>query len=143
MSVIVCSDGVMSADSSINSGDLCLPFPKIWKATFQGAELLCGAVGPLPQVALLQQWTLDGLVPKQWPIQATLAQLLVLSPDKGVVRYRDSSIPYLHGHQKLAIGEGAPFAYGALFMGATAEQAVAAAIEFSPHCNGSPISLSL
>lgn len=84
------------------------------------------------------------MLPAQFPqVVGTNFQLLLLSKEKGVVRYRDSSIPYLHGNQKLAIGEGAPFAYGALFMGATAEQAVAAAIEFSPHCNGSPISLSL
>lgn len=70
-------------------------------------------------------------------------QLLLVSKEKGVVRYRDSSIPYLHGLNKLAIGEGAPFAYGALFMGATAEQAVLAAIDGSPHCNGQVISLKL
>ena len=66
-----------------------------------------------------------------------------MSKEKGVVRYRDTAIPYLHGLNKLAIGEGAPFAYGALFMGATAEQAVLAAIDGSPHCNGQVVSLSL
>lgn len=142
MSVIVCSDGVMSADSSINSGDLCLPFPKIWALPTNSA--IAGAVGPLQQVALLQQWTQGDMKPENFPVLPNSGtQLLILSKQKGVVRYRGTSTPYLHGHQKLAIGEGAPFAYGALYMGATAEQAVAAAIEYSPHCNGSPISLSL
>lgn len=79
---------------------------------------------------------------KSFPI-GTGAQLLVVSKEKGVVRYRDTAIPYLHGSNKFAIGEGAPFAYGALFMGATAEQAVLAAIDGSPHCNGQVISLKL
>lgn len=71
------------------------------------------------------------------------AQLLVLTKDKGLQRYKNASIPYLHGSNNYAIGEGAPFAYGALFMGATAEQAVAAAIDGSPHCNGTAITFSL
>ena len=69
--------------------------------------------------------------------------LLVLTKEKGLQRYKNTAIPYLHGAADYAIGEGAPFAYGALFMGATAEEAVAAAIHHSPDCNGSVTSFTL
>lgn len=71
------------------------------------------------------------------------ATLIVLTKEKGLQRYKNSAIPYLHGAADYAIGEGAPFAYGALFMGATAEEAVAAAIYCSPDCNGSVTSFTL
>lgn len=69
--------------------------------------------------------------------------LLLLTKEKGLLRYKDLPIPYLHGANNYAIGEGAPFAYGAMFMGATAEEAVAAAIDGSPYCNGHVVSLNL
>lgn len=102
---------------------------------------LAGAVGPLPALAQFRKWTDAGCVTPFVPV--TDAQLVIVTPDKGLIRYKDSATPYLHGHNTYAMGEGAPFAYGALFMGATAEQAVAAAIHNSPHCNGHVVSLSL
>ena len=141
MSVIVWDGTTLAADSHANNGDLAFPYPKLWALP---DNRLAGAVGPLQAVTQMQQWTLDGLPPTKFPLNTgSPAQLLLVSKEKGVVRYRDSSIPYLHGSNKLAIGEGAPFAYGALFMGATAEQAVLAAIDGSPHCNGQVISLKL
>lgn len=78
----------------------------------------------------------------QFPGQ-TQAQLLVLTKEKGLQRYKNSSTPYLHGKNSFAIGEGAPYAYGAMFMGASAEQAVAAAIHHCIHCNGVPVTEEL
>lgn len=82
------------------------------------------------------------MIQKDFPSN-TGGTLLLLTKDKGLLRYKDLPIPYLHGANNYAIGEGAPFAYGAMFMGATAEEAVAAAIDGSPHCNGHVVSLSL
>lgn len=80
--------------------------------------------------------------PLRFPSQ-TGAQLVSLTKEKGLQRYKNSSTPYLHGKNTLAIGEGAPYAYGALFMGASAEQAVAAAIHHCVHCNGVPVTEEL
>lgn len=80
--------------------------------------------------------------PPQFPSQ-TGAQLVVLTKEKGLQRYKNSATPYLHGKNSLAIGEGAPYAYGAMFMGASAEQAVAAAIHHCIHCNGESFSIEL
>lgn len=128
----------LASDSFSNNGDTASPYPKLWVA----GEALYGAVGPLQGVAQLQQWVEQGMKPGQFPSQ-TGAQLLVLTKEKGLRRYKNSPTPYLHGKNILAIGEGAPYAYGAMFMGASAEQAVAAAIHHCIHCNGEPVTLSL
>lgn len=147
MSVLVYDGKSLAADSHANTADLAFPFPKIWSLPGTGANKPCtiyGAVGPLPAVAALRQWVEQGMEPGKFPTQAgTDSHLVLLSKDKGLIRYKGNAIPYLHGHNKIAIGEGAPFAYGAMFAGATAEQAVAAAIHYSPHCNGKPEVLTL
>lgn len=139
MSVIVHRNGTLAADSHVNSGELAFPFPKLWQLT---NGWVAGAVGPLQAVAQLQQWSMNGMNTTDFPIN-TGGTLLLLTKEKGLLRYKDVPIPYLHGANNYAIGEGAPFAYGAMFMGATAEEAVAAAIDGSPHCNGHVVSLSL
>jgi len=137
----------LAADSHVNSNmqldssacALAYPYPKLWRLS---ETTLAGAVGPLQAVALLQQWTLEGCNLDKFPTN-TGGTLLLLTKEKGLLRYKDVPIPYLHGANNYAIGEGAPFAYGAMFMGATAEEAVAAAIDGSPYCNGHVVSLSL
>lgn len=142
MSVIVYNPhhnaNLLASDSFSNNGDIASPYPKLWST----ATTIYGVVGPLQGVAQLQQWVADGMKPGQFPSQ-TGAQLLVLDKQKGLRRYKNSATPYLHGKNILAIGEGAPYAYGAMFMGATAEQAVAAAIRYCIHCNGDVQTLSL
>ncbi len=139
MSVIVHRNGTLAADSHVNSGELAFPFSKLWQVPTTG--VLCGAVGPLSSIVQLQEWTL-GSSHTPYPLN-TGGTLLLLTKEKGLLRYKDLPIPYLHGANNYAIGEGAPFAYGAMFMGATAEEAVAAAIDGSPYCNGHVVSLSL
>lgn len=149
MSVIVHRNNTLAADSHANSGELAFPYTKLWELIPTSStdiiiqnRTLCGAVGPLQSVAALQQWTLQGCESKNFPTNSG-GTLLLLTKEKGLLRYKDVPIPYLHGANNYAIGEGAPFAYGAMFMGATAEEAVAAAIDGSPHCNGHVVSLSL
>jgi len=150
MSVIVYRNGTLAADSHVNIGSepsysqesITYPYNKLWALSQAGQTVLAGAVGPLQAVAQLQQWTLEGCDTKSFPIN-TGGTLLLLTKEKGLLRYKDVPIPYLHGANNYAIGEGAPFAYGAMFMGATAEEAVAAAIDGSPYCNGHVVSLSL
>lgn len=85
-----------------------------------------------------------------FPILST-AQLLICSKEKGLVRYNGTPVPLLHGLNRFAAGEGAPYAYGAMFAldklgyngDDVAEIAVAAAIDGSVHCNGQVVSLKL
>lgn len=139
MSVLVWDGTTLASDSHANNGNLAFPIEKLWLVS---DGRIAGAVGPLRGVATLREWSQAGMN-SPFPLSSDGAQLLVVSKEKGVERYSGRSTPHLHGLNKLAIGEGAPWAYGALYMGATAEQAVAAAIEGCVHCNGQAVSMVL
>ena len=157
MSVIVFDgQGTIAADSLANGPTHSFPYPKVVRLeasipsltdqTLPQHTILAGVVGPLQASTQLLNWLTQGLAPSTFPykwVAGTNAQLITVTKEEGLKRYNGQPIPHLHGLNKFAIGEGAPFAYGALYMGATAEQAVAAAIHYSPDCNGEVVSLSL
>lgn len=152
MSVLVFDGMSLATDSFANNGDQAFPYQKLWRTTAypitttSQAMALCCVVGPLSLASALRHWCNTGLSPSEFPSNvqpSSGAQLVVVSKEKGLLRYNGSPIPHLHGLNKIAIGEGAPFAYGAMDYGATAEQAVATAIKYSVHCNGVPEVLHL
>lgn len=140
MSVLVWDGKTMAADSYGNDGFAAFPVTKLWEVDGN----LCGAVGGVQAVSLLETWTNRDYDLEEYPQEARLnkAQLLVAA-DKHLVRYNGTPIAIrLPLKTMLAIGEGSQYAYGALDMGATAEQAVAIAIDRCIYCNGKPISIS-
>lgn len=147
MSVVVFDGTSLAADSMANGSMSSVPFPKLTKLSQTGGStMVAGVIGPTLAATQLLRWAEAGLVPEQFPSKEVFgsgAQLLVVSKEKGVEKYSETAIPTLHGLNKFAIGEGAPFAYGAMFAGADAVKAVEAAIHYSPHCNGSPEVLHL
>jgi len=142
MSVLVWDGHRIAVDSMANTGTHSFPLEKVWRlpATTKQPAMLAGVVGQVQVCADLREWADNGRQIDKFPESAShnLAQLVLVSKEKGLIRYYGSCIPILHGLNKVAIGEGAPVAYGALYMGATAEQAVAAAIQYNPSCNGVP-----
>jgi ATP-dependent protease HslVU (ClpYQ) peptidase subunit len=61
--------------------------------------------------------------------------MMVITPDKRVLKYERSPIPMEYPEEKwYAIGSGRDFAYGALHMGADAVKAVEATIAYSSSC---------
>ncbi len=157
MSVLVFDGETLAADSHIQNGQLTHRFDKIIEVPANAAmntpRVLAGGVGSLDQLGPALQWVIDGQRKDKVLTFWGGAQLVVITKDKGLVRFvRDTRTPFLHGFNKLAIGEGAPFAYGAMTametLGTTggytpAWVAVEAAIEHSPQCNGEPITLKL
>lgn len=146
MSVLVYDGKSIGTDSLANNGEVSFPFGKLWYMASTNGNSLLGAIGPLQAVGALRQWSDQGFRPTQFPtamVNGTPAQLVVLTKEKGLVRYNKSPVPLLHGYEKLAIGEGAPWATAALEMGASAEEAVRIAIKYCVHCNGEPVVLSL
>lgn len=156
MSVIVWDGSTLAADSQINGSGVSHDFNKIVEIPANVASgkprTLAGAVGPMEVVGPILHWVIEGQqgnIPGMWGG----GQLILITKEKGLVRYSPHSAkPLLHGFNKIAIGEGAPFAYGAMsaldYLGATEDYdpayiAVKAAIEHSPHCNGEPITLKL
>jgi hypothetical protein len=106
---------------------------KAWRL---GNAVLTG-VGNMTLVLAMRNWYVAGRDASKFPTEQTLpdrwCEFIVATPD-GLFRYERSPIPIEHGKNKCAFGYGKDFAYGALAMGATAEQAVSIANKFSPHC---------
>jgi hypothetical protein len=106
---------------------------KAWRV---GNAILTG-VGSMTLVLTMRDWYINGHHPIQFPTEQTLpdrwCEFIVATPD-GLFRYERSPIPIEHGKNKCAFGAGKDFAYGALAMGATAEQAVTIANRYSIHC---------
>jgi hypothetical protein len=146
MSVVVWDGTTLAADSLANNGDTCFPVTKIWKEQYvpEGTTRLCGAVGGVQAITALRIWSSRGFIREEYPEEARLnkATLVVATPGH-VNRYNGTALPIQSPLKSvLAIGEGSQYAYGALDMGATAEQAVAVAIKRSVHCNGEPVSIT-
>lgn len=156
MSVVVFDGNTLAADSQINNGQVFHPFPKIIEVPANIARgqprTLAAAVGHINTVGIMLQWVVDGQRGGAPPEAFGGAQLVVVTKEKGLIRFAGNRTPLLHGFNKLAIGEGAPFAYGAMSaieqldatpINSMAWMGVEAAIEHSPHCNGEPITFTL
>jgi len=134
MTVIVYDGSTLAVDRSMIKGDV---LHSATKCQVIGHTVLTGH-GMGTQVAALYHWYKTGAQPDKFPISVRtnpLAELIVVTKD-GLLRYEGSPHPIEHGKSKCAFGEGSPFAYGALAMGATAKDAVDVAIQFSPYCGG-------
>lgn len=83
---------------------------------------------------LLVQWYLDGADPSKWPkFQDEEYTTLVIARSSGVVVYGKLPVANVV-RQKFAWGSGSEVAMGAMYMGATAVQAVRAAISVNVYC---------
>ncbi len=133
MTVVVWDGGTLAVDRGVSDGFTMWEQDKAWRL---GNAVLTG-VGTMSLVLAMREWYLRGCIPDQFPTEQTLTdrwcEFIVATPD-GLFRYERSHIPIEHGRNKCAFGYGKDFAYGAMAMGATAEQAAHVACKFSPHC---------
>lgn len=133
MTVVVWDGSNLAVDRGVTDGFTMWEQDKVWK---HGGELLTGT-GNMTQVLAMRQWYLAGAIAEQLPdfqrLPDTWVDFIVVS-EQGLKRYERSAIPIEHGFNKCAFGYGRDFAYGALAMGATAEQAATIACKFSPKC---------
>jgi hypothetical protein len=136
MTVIVYRDGVVAADSMEAGGDLRRgSVQKIiqWEGRIAGAA---GEGGDCEAFLEWVRYPVKG--PPEIEPSGEGAQF-----EGFVIRQKDNiwvvdrrCIPWQIFAPFLAIGNGAAIAIGAMEMGATAEEAVAAAIKWSPACGG-------
>lgn len=133
MTVIVWDGKSLAVDRGVSDGYTMWEQDKAWR---HGDAVLTG-VGTMTLVLAMRNWYIAGRNPIDFPPEQTLpdrwCEFIVATPD-GLFRYERSHIPIEHGRNKCAFGHGKDFAYGALAMGANAEQAVIIANKFSVHC---------
>lgn len=138
MTIVVYRDGVIASDSASWSEDTCCGSIKKCGRSEKG--LLWGVTGQALVVQDVAKWADDPM--SEPPTYDDQNEVIVVWPDGTVKhlekgRWTDLLAPY---H---VAGSGMDIAMGALMMGATAVQAVAAAIEHNAYCAGEIQSYSL
>ena len=130
MSVVVWDGKTLATDRSATDGATIWEVSKL--RVFKDFALV--GVGPALDVGRLTDWYLNGCVADRFPYGAVHSRLLVCRNGK-LFEYSSSSLPTIYNHnQKVAFGVGKDFAFGALAMGATSEQAVSIACKYSTAC---------
>lgn len=140
MTTLVYRDGILAADSKITYGATIMPggAKKIHKLP-DGA--LYGFVGSLESGELMRRWLLDR--EQRFPgIKTDNFEGLIVSIEDGMLFFEDRDwvkikLPYV------AMGSGKEHAYGALQVGASAIQAVKAAMKLDAGSGGRVRSLEL
>jgi len=135
MTTVVYRDGVMASDSQYVENDVIMPghHPKVFRLPGGGIMGYCGLVEVAYQVL--------NLIKENKPL-ATLDEFN--SADTTIlVVHENGKISYTNGREwtpikvpYIAIGSGSPMAYGALALGASARQAVKAAMKHDTTSGG-------
>jgi hypothetical protein len=136
MTVIVWDGEHLVTDRKATDGSLKWESSKAWyvSSPTHGVCIVSG-VGHLKQIITLRNWIAEGADPQQYPyLHSEVSCQLVVVTDAGLLLYDESPYPIERGFTPCAFGHGRDFAYGALAMGANAEQAVDAANKYSHHC---------
>jgi ATP-dependent HslUV protease subunit HslV len=140
LTIIAYRDGILAADTStMIDGNVHLGRTKIARRATDGA--LIGSCGLSGFGDAFRRWALDGEIGAAPEVAKDSGGIIISA--KGVVRIFDDACgcfelvpPYF------AYGSGAPIALGAMFAGASAEEAVRAAIQHDRNCGGRVLALS-
>lgn len=142
MTTIACDGRVMAADTQI-SGDY-IDHHEMRKVVVLNSGAICGMAGYTRVVAPFIEWLNNGCPPSEKPKTEDdkdfTALLLKKQGDVTELYCYESPefVPFQVGWPA-AIGSGAQFAMGAMFMGADAVKAVMAAIRYDVHSGGSVV----
>jgi ATP-dependent HslUV protease subunit HslV len=107
-----------------------MPIDKLWRID----GVVVGGVGTAYDISAMRTWVVAGRRPETFPTVTSMSNFVIVTPARGLIRYTNTPMPTAHGFNKCAFGTGRDFAYGALHMGATAVEAVAAAIKYHTQC---------
>lgn len=134
MTVIVFDGKTLAADKSASCGGVVQSVTKIQR---HGDELLA-CTGNLSIGLELFDWYKRGALPSTYPPanrdEDKGASLIVVGAGGMVRKYESSPFPIEFNGAFSAFGSGAATALGAMHMGATAKQAVEAAIKWDAGC---------
>ena len=136
MTIIVWDGSTLATDRAATDGVAKWRTEKAWYWGEGEDRLILSGAGPLHSILAMREWFKDGQEPSMFPVIQTThpCHFVVVSPYTGLYRFEITPSPIDHGRGQCAFGEGREFAYGALAMGATAQQAVEIANSHSPHC---------
>lgn len=133
MTTVAYRDGVMASDSACHVGSVCVhSIQKVWKIRGH----LIGCAGSLVDMHTFLKWFGAGAWEDKHPKMKDL-DVLVVTPEGKVLTYEDGAPHAIEvDDEYISIGAGSPIALGALHAGATAVEAVQAAITHCSKTNG-------
>lgn len=134
MTVLVWDGSNLATDRQANDGSAKWESSKAWYVTVDNDVCIVSGVGLLDDIMKMREWFKDGAVPEAFPTLTSKSELIVVRRDTGLWLYEGVPYPLHCGLSPRAFGHGKDFAYGAIAMGATAQQAVEASNMFCLHC---------
>lgn len=140
MTIVAYKDGVMAADKQTTSANMGMTVTKIRR--LHGGSL-AGASGNASMCRRLIQWVDAGGDPKDYPDGKHECIVLVVRPGGHIHLFDEGPTPIDIEDSYVAIGSGRDFAMAAMYMGASAEEAVAVASHFENNCGRGIDTLSL
>lgn len=134
MTVIVWDGVSIASDKMVCNGSTAQAVTKIFRI---GSELM-GLTGNLSIGMEMIEWYREGAQPEKYPTSNRTedkgCSLIVIKGPRNVWKYESSPYPFLFEAKYCAFGSGDQVALGALYMGATAAEAVQAAIIYESNC---------
>ena len=133
MTVVCYREGVIAADRMTSTKDDLMPGYRT--KIFKVGNILCGSAGSSNDAVLFREWVeKDRALTKPELADEHFEALLI---DNGVLYRGNYKLSFVAIENKYdAIGNGDMVAFGAMYMGATAEQAVLAACHHVLGCGG-------
>jgi 20S proteasome alpha/beta subunit len=136
LTTIAYRDGVLAADTlTTASGTRCGEMAKIYRE----GRLLVGFCGNASNFEAFRSWVRAGA---EGRFKSENGNVFILPPEGPAVVWGDGDYPWREAAPFWALGSGESIALGAMAVGATAEQAVRAAIEFDTASGGNVTVLS-
>ncbi len=139
MTIIAWRDGIMAADSAIHFNDTQSgTTKKIFYIKVENKPMLIGAAGAHDFITQWLKWYTASLGSEKYPTNTDSVILTVTQEgdDYALHNFERYPTPARIYAPFAALGSGHEIARGAMHMGATAHQAVEAAIELDPWCSG-------
>lgn len=146
MTTIAYRDGILAADTLITYGTTLMPckHKKIHKLPNGSLFGFCGSIelGEIMRRSLVNVGQSDGILEDRRDLDKENFEGILVSPDGQTLFFENRSwipleVPYI------AMGSGKEYAYGALFLGASAKQAVKTAMALDSGTGGRLHSLTI
>lgn len=145
MTTIAYRDGILAADTGITSGNIIAP-GSVVKIVVMPDGRLAGASGDASFVSMWLRWAASGAPEPSPEIKErdgnTIGWGLIVERDGSVTEY-DSAGSFNMVAPYYALGSGEQIALGAMWAGASAEDAVRAAIAIDKGTSGDVVVLNL
>ncbi len=134
MTIIAWDGKMLAADKLSNASGLKRTTTKIWRVNGH----LVGASGIASRGRELVAWWADGADPAKMPAwqhhESDWVDLLVITPDRQILKYERAVLPIIYEDAQFAMGSGRDFALAAMHLGCSAAEAVEVASRFQTDC---------